>query len=109
MRFKDYFHIPAITAGFIAVLVGYTGSAVIVFQAAQAAGADASQIGSWMMALGIGMGISSLGLSWYYKMPIVTAWSTPGAALLATSLDGVSLAQATGAFLFSAALVIWLA
>ena len=106
MRFKDYFHIPAITAGFIAVLVGYTGSAVIVFQAAQAAGADASQIGSWMMALGIGMGISSLGLSWYYKMPIVTAWSTPGAALLVTSLDGVSLAQATGAFLFSAALVI---
>ena len=105
MQFKDYFHAPAITAGFIAVLVGYTSSAVIVFQAAQAAGADAAQIGSWMMALGLGMGVTTLGLSFYYKMPIISAWSTPGAALLVTSLEGIGLAQATGAFLFSAALI----
>ena len=105
MNFKDYFHPPAISAGFIAVLVGYTGSAVIIFQAAQAAGASPSQIGSWMMALGFGMGITSFGLSLRYKMPIITAWSTPGAALLVTSLEGVSLAEATGAFLFSALLI----
>ena len=105
MTFKDYLHPPAIAAGFIAVLVGYTGSAVIVFQAAQAAGADAVQIGSWMMALGFGMGVTSFGLSLRYKMPIITAWSTPGAALLVTSLDGIGLAEATGAFLFSAALI----
>ena len=105
MQFKEYFHPPAIAAGFIAVLVGYTGSAVIVFQAAQAAGATADQIGSWMMALGLGMGVTSIGLSLRYKMPIITAWSTPGAALLVTSLEGIGLAQATGAFLFSAALV----
>ena len=105
MTFKDSFHPPAIAAGFIAVLVGYTGSAVIVFQAAQAAGADAAQIGSWMMALGFGMGVTSFGLSLHYKMPIITAWSTPGAALLVTSLDGIGLAEATGAFLFSAALI----
>ena len=74
MRFKEYFHPPAIAAGFIAVLVGYSGSAVIVFQAAQAAGADTAQIGSWMMALGFGMGVTSFGLSLRYRMPIITAW-----------------------------------
>jgi benzoate membrane transport protein len=105
MLLKDYFHLPAITAGFVAVLVGYTGSAVIIFQAAQAAGASAVQIGSWMMALGFGMGITSFGLSLRYKIPIITAWSTPGAALLTTSLSGVSLAEAIGAFVFSAALI----
>ena len=105
MLLKDYFHLPAITAGFVAVLVGYTGSAVIIFQAAQAAGASAVQIGSWMMALGFGMGITSFGLSLRYKIPIITAWSTPGAALLTTSLAGVSLAEAIGAFIFSAALI----
>ena len=105
MPLKDYFHLPAITAGFVAVLVGYTGSAVIIFQAAQAAGANSVQIGSWMMALGFGMGITSFGLSLRYKIPIITAWSTPGAALLATSLSGISLPEAIGAFVFSAILI----
>lgn len=105
MSFREYFHAPAITAGFVAVLVGYTGSAVIVFQAAQAAGASTAQIGSWMMALGFGMGLTSFGLSLHYKMPIITAWSTPGAALLTTSLAGVSLPEAIGAFVFSAVLI----
>ncbi len=105
MSFRDFFHLPAITAGFVAVLVGYTGSAVIVFQAAQAAGASSEQTVSWMMVLGLGMGVLSIGLSLYYRMPIIVAWSTPGAALLATSLTGVSLAQAVGAFVFSAALI----
>lgn len=103
--FRQYFHAPAIAAGFAAVLIGYSGSAVIIFQAATAAGATTEQIGSWMMALGIGLGITSFGLSWRYRMPIMTAWSTPGAALLATSLDGISLPEAIGAFLFSAALI----
>ena len=106
MKFNDYFHLPAITAGFIAVLVGFTSSAVIVFQAAKAAGATPDQIGSWMMALGIGMGITTIGLSLRYKAPIITAWSTPGAALLATSLNGIPMAEAIGAFVFSALLII---
>ncbi len=105
MSIRDYFHPPAITAGFVAVLVGYTGSAVIVFQAAQAAGASSEQTISWMMVLGLGMGVLSIGLSLYYRMPIIVAWSTPGAALLATSLTGVTLAQAVGAFVFSAVLI----
>jgi benzoate membrane transport protein len=106
MKFSDYFHLPAITAGFISVLVGFTSSAAIVFQAAKAAGATPDQIGSWMMALGVGMGVTTIGLSLRYKAPIITAWSTPGAALLATSLTGVPMAEAIGAFIFSAVLII---
>ncbi|SDM59019.1 benzoate membrane transport protein [Franzmannia pantelleriensis] len=97
--------LSSVTAGLVAVLIGYGSSAVIIFQAAEAAGASEAQIGSWLWALGIGMGLTSLGLSLRYRMPVLTAWSTPGAALLATSLPGVPMAQAIGAFLFSAALI----
>jgi benzoate membrane transport protein len=105
LSFRQYFHLPALAAGFASVLIGYSSSAVIIFQAAKAVGASTDQIGSWMMALGIGMGLTTLGLSWRYKMPIITAWSTPGAALLVTSLQGISLPEAIGAFVFSAVLI----
>lgn len=105
MSIKHYLHPPAVAAGFASVLIGYSSSAVIVFQAARAAGASPEQTGSWMIALGIGMGLTTLGLSWRYKMPIITAWSTPGAALLVTSLQGISLPEAIGAFIFSAMLI----
>jgi benzoate membrane transport protein len=59
-----------------------------------------------MTALGIGMGASTLALSWWYKAPVLTAWSTPGAALLATSLQGVSLAETIGIFIFANALIL---
>jgi len=88
-----------VISGFIAVLVGYTGGVAIVFQAIDAVGASQSQANSWMLVMGIGMGISTLILSLYYKMPILTAWSTPGAALLAVSLKGVTIEEAIGAFL----------
>ncbi|WP_058910166.1 benzoate/H(+) symporter BenE family transporter [Entomohabitans teleogrylli] len=97
---------PTIASGFVAVLVGYASSAAIIWQAAAAAGATTQQIAGWFTMLGIGMGISSLGLSWWYKAPVLTAWSTPGAALLATSLAGHSLAEAVGIFIFSAALIL---
>jgi len=105
LTLRDYFHPPAIAAGFTAVLIGYSGSAVIVFQAAMAAGASVEQFAGWMMVLGLGMGVTCIGLSLRYKMPIITAWSTPGAALLVTSLGDITLAEATGAFLFSATLI----
>ena len=95
-----------VTAGFVTVLVGVTSSAAIVFQAARAAGAGQAETASWMLALGIGMGATCIGLSLRYRQPVVTAWSTPGAALLATSLHGVSMRAAVGAFLFSAVLII---
>ena len=94
-----------LSAGLIAVLVGFTSSAVIIFQAAAAAGADAAQVSSWLWALCLGCGLTSIGLSLRYRAPVLTAWSTPGAALLAGSLGGLSMAEAVGAFLFSAALI----
>ncbi|KAA1181152.1 benzoate/H(+) symporter BenE family transporter [Photorhabdus heterorhabditis] len=96
---------PAIIAGFVAVLVGYTSSAAIIFQAAEAAGATTVQIGGWLSMLGLGMGISSLGLSLYYRAPVLTAWSTPGAALLVTTLPGTSINEAIGIFIFASALI----
>lgn len=95
-----------IIAGFVAVLVGYTSAAAIVFQAYQAAGANLAQIGSWFTMLGFGMGISSMGLSLYFRTPILTAWSTPGAALLVTSLPGISINEAIGVFIFANALIL---
>lgn len=97
---------PAIAAGFIAVIVGYVSSVAIIFQAAEVAGANSEQVNSWIGALGIAMGISTIVLSLYYKTPILTAWSTPGAALLATSATTASLSQLTAAFMFSAVLII---
>ncbi|MBI3367641.1 MAG: benzoate/H(+) symporter BenE family transporter, partial [Burkholderiales bacterium] len=72
---------------------------------ARALGASPAQTASWMVALGLAMGLSSIVLSLRYRQPVLAAWSTPGAALLAAT-QGVGLPEATGAFLFSAALVI---
>lgn len=94
-----------VSAGFVAVLVGYTSSVAIVFQAATAAGATPAQLASWMWALGIGMGVTCIGLSLYFRSPVLTAWSTPGAALLVTGLHGLSMNQAIGVFLATSALI----
>ncbi len=97
--------LSTLVAGFVEVLVGFTSSAAIVFSAAQALGATPEQMVSWMWALGLGMGITSLGLSLWYRLPVLTAWSTPGAAVLAVT-QGVSLAEATGAFMVCALLIM---
>jgi benzoate membrane transport protein len=102
---KD-FSASAVIAGFVTVLVGFTSSAVIVFQAAQAFGASPSEVGSWMCALGLGMGLTCILLSLRYRIPVVTAWSTPGAAMLITSAAGVPMPEAVGAFLVSAGLIV---
>lgn len=102
--FKDI-SASAIIAGFVTVLVGFTSSAVIVFQAAQALNATPAEIGSWMWALGLGMGLTSIVLSLRYQVPVVTAWSTPGAALLISAVAGVPMPEAIGAFLVSAVLM----
>lgn len=96
--------ISAVVAGFVAVLVGFASSVAIVFQAASATGADQAVMASWIAVLGFAMGVSCIGFSWYYKAPVLTAWSTPGAALLATSLTDVTLPQAVAVFIFSAVL-----
>ncbi len=107
MQFFKDLNASAFTAGFVAVLVGFTSSVAIVFQAAQAFNATPAQIASWMWALGIGMGLCTLLPSLYLKKPVMVAWSTPGAAVLATAgaAGGFSMAQAVGAFMVCAALI----
>ena len=97
--------VSSIAAGFVTVLVGFASTAAIVFQAAQALDATPAQTASWMWALGIGMGATCIALSLRWKMPVVTAWSTPGAAVLATSAAGVSMGEAVAGFLVSALLI----
>lgn len=99
------FALPHLIAGFIAVMVGYTSSVILIIQAATAAGADTAQVASWLWTLGIGMGVSCIGLSLYYRIPILTAWSTPGAALLIITLGNFTLAEAIGAFVISSLLI----
>ncbi len=105
MRLIKDFSVSALVAGFVTVLVGFTSSAVIVFQAAQAAGASPAEVASWMWALGIGMGATCIGLSLRYRVPVVTAWSTPGAAMLITAVAGIPMSEAIGAFLLSALMI----
>ncbi len=97
--------LPAVVAGFVAVLVGFTSSVAIVFAALQALGATPAQSASWMWALGIGMGVTSLALSLWYRMPVLTAWSTPGAALVAGT-SGFTMGEATGAFVACGLLIV---
>ncbi len=107
MRFFKDLSLSAFTAGFVAVLVGFTSSVAIVFQAAQAFGATPAQITSWMWALGLGMGLCSLVPSLLLRQPVMVAWSTPGAAVLATAglAGGFSMAEAVGAFMLCALLI----
>jgi benzoate membrane transport protein len=108
MRWLKDLSLSAATAGFVAVLVGFTSSVAIVFQAAQAFGATPAQVSSWMWALGVGMGLCSLLPSLWWRRPVMVAWSTPGAAVLATAglAGGFSMGEAVGAFMASAALTI---
>lgn len=96
--------LSAVSAGFVTVLVGFASSAVVVFQAADALGATPAQAASWLWALGVGMGITGIGMSLRWRMPVTTAWSTAGAAMLITSVSGLSMSEAIGAFMVSAAL-----
>ncbi|MBJ8740941.1 benzoate/H(+) symporter BenE family transporter [Citrobacter sp. FDAARGOS_156] len=98
--------LSTVLSGFVAVLVGYASSAAIIWQAAVAAGATTGQIAGWMTALGIAMGVSTLALSVWYRAPILTAWSTPGAALLVTGLQGVTIQDAIGVFIVANALIV---
>ena len=108
MRFFRDWSVSAFSAGFVAVLVGFTSSVAIVFQAAQAFGATPAIMASWMWALGLGMGLCTLAPSLWLKKPVMVAWSTPGAAVLASAglAGGFAMADAVGAFLLCAALIV---
>ncbi|TPV57839.1 benzoate/H(+) symporter BenE family transporter [Aestuariibacter sp. GS-14] len=93
------FRISHIAAGLTAVVVGYSSSVVIVIEAARQAGANETQIISWLLVLGLGMGISCLYFSLKFRMPVVTAWSTPGAVFLISTAGAFTLAEVTGALI----------
>ncbi|MGB9191815.1 MULTISPECIES: benzoate/H(+) symporter BenE family transporter [unclassified Acinetobacter] len=98
-KFLQDFSVPAVFAGFITFLIGISVSAVLVIQAAQILGATPEQISSWFWALGLGIGLSGLILSWKFKYPVATSWSTAGLALILATGNGYSLHEAIGAFL----------
>ena len=93
-----------ISAGLTAVTVGYSSSVVIIIDVARKAGASDDMVISWLFALGLGMGITCILFSWLSKLPVVTAWSTPGAAFLLTSIGNYRLSEAIGAFVICAML-----
>ena len=88
-----------------AVVVGFASTILVIMQAAQAVGATPAQQASWAAVLCFGMALTSFYLCWAHKMPIITAWSTPGAALIATSAAGVTYANALGAFVVAGLLM----
>jgi benzoate membrane transport protein len=94
-----------VTSAVVAALVGFGSTIAIIIAAAQAVGADAAQTSSWVAALCLAMAATSGFLSVRYRMPVITAWSTPGAALIAASA-GISIHAAVGSFLLAGALIV---
>ncbi|UED85452.1 benzoate/H(+) symporter BenE family transporter [Streptomyces profundus] len=92
----------AVAAGLIAVIVSYAGPMAIVFQAADAGSIGEVRLESWVWAISIGSGVTCVALSWAYRAPVLTAWSTPGAALLVSGLATYSYGEAVGAYLLAA-------
>jgi benzoate membrane transport protein len=88
------------------MLVGFTSTIALIFHAAGSLGATPDQLNSWVLALGLGMGLSTLGLSLWLRAPILITWSTPGAAVIAGAASGVTLPEATCAFLVCGALML---
>lgn len=97
--------VSAFAAGFVAVLVSFTGPLAIFYQAAQAARVSDEMFASWVWGISIGAALAGIFLSWRLKMPVITAWSAPGTALLITLFPQMSLNEAVGAYI-TAALVL---
>ena len=104
MKLSQDFSLSTVLAGAVTVLVGFTTSIALVFQAAYASGATPAQAASWIWALGLGMGLTCVGLSLRYRMPVVTAWSTAGAAMLISTAASFSMGEVVGAFVISSVL-----
>lgn len=97
--------LPAVVAGFLAVLVSYSGPLAIFFQAGSSAGISTQMMTSWVWAISVGAGVSGIILSVWLKAPVVTAWSAPGTALLVTLFPDLSLNEAVGAYITAAVII----
>ena len=93
------FSVSTWIAGVLAVIVGFTGSLVLTFDVAQKAHLSSAQLSSWVWSITVGSGLLSFGLSLWYRQPVLTAWSTPGLAVLASSLSQYKLEEAVGAYI----------
>lgn len=98
--------LPAIVAGFLAVLVSFSGPLAIFFQAAQAARISNEMFASWVWGISVGAAVAGIFLSWRLKIPVITAWSAPGTALLITLFPELSLNEAVGAYLTAALILL---
>ncbi|UYG03321.1 benzoate/H(+) symporter BenE family transporter [Halomonas sp. LR3S48] len=105
MSLRQDWSLPAVTAGFVAVLISYAGPLAIFFQAAQSAEISPQMMSSWVWAISIGAAVSGIGLSLWLRVPVVTAWSAPGTALLVTLFPELSLNEAVGAYITAALIV----
>lgn len=99
---KDDWSISATVAGFLAVLISYSGPLIIFFQAAQQAQVSPAMMISWIWGISIAAAISSIYLSLKFKVPVVMAWSAPGTALLVTLFPEISLNEAIAAYITTA-------
>ncbi|KRI62391.1 benzoate transporter [Acinetobacter pittii] len=102
---KNDWSISATVAGFLAVLISYSGPLIIFFQAAQRAHVSTDMMVSWIWGVSIGAAVSGIYLSIKYKTPVITAWSAPGTALLVTLFPNVSLNEAVAAYITSAIVI----
>ncbi|MCU4553088.1 benzoate/H(+) symporter BenE [Acinetobacter nosocomialis] len=102
---KNDWSISATVAGFLAVLISYSGPLIIFFQAAQRAHVSTDMMVSWIWGISIGAAVSGIYLSIKYKTPVITAWSAPGTALLVTLFPNVSLNEAVAAYITSAIII----
>ncbi|MEQ1123264.1 benzoate/H(+) symporter BenE [Acinetobacter seifertii] len=102
---KNDWSISATVAGFLAVLISYSGPLIIFFQAAQRAHVSTDMMVSWIWGISIGAAVSGIYLSIKYKTPVITAWSAPGTALLVTLFPNVSLNEAVAAYITSAIVI----
>lgn len=93
-----------LSAATVAALVGYAASVAILLAAATALQATPEQTASWLLAISLGKAVGSAILSWTSRVPVVLAWSTPGAALIAAT-QGISFAEGVGAFVVTGLLI----
>lgn len=89
----------------VAAFVGFGGTLALIIAAATALGATQTETASWVTAISLALAVSSGYLSWRYRIPIITAWSTPGLALIGASI-GFTMQEAVGAFIVTAVAII---
>jgi len=103
---KD-FSVTTLAAGALVAFVGFASSFAIVVQGLYGVGASAAEATSGLMALSVSMGVCAIFLAIKTRMPISVAWSTPGAAFLATAVPQEGgFPVAVGAFIVTAILII---